>query len=170
MACRDVDKGEEAAASIRAAHPKAQVEVRELDLADTCSIRAFAQKFLSGGCRVTTGVEGGWGVLPQTKKKNSNRLLPSAQRSTTFTYWSTTLVSWCVLTQRQWMALRCISGSITWVSLKDSLLHYLVEPNAPKWIFFFFFLLFLIIIITTTATNSNHHHHRGTTWEERHPT
>lgn len=49
MACRDVDKGEEAAASIRAAHPKAQVEVRELDLADTCSIRAFAQKFLSGG-------------------------------------------------------------------------------------------------------------------------
>ncbi|XP_054470600.1 retinol dehydrogenase 12 [Anoplopoma fimbria] len=46
MACRDVDKGEEAAASIRAAHPKAEVEVRELDLADTCSIRAFAQKFL----------------------------------------------------------------------------------------------------------------------------
>lgn len=48
MACRDVEKGEEAAASIRAAHPKAQVEVRELDLADTCSIRAFAQKFLRG--------------------------------------------------------------------------------------------------------------------------
>uniref|UniRef100_A0A3Q3WHW6 Uncharacterized protein n=1 Tax=Mola mola TaxID=94237 RepID=A0A3Q3WHW6_MOLML len=46
MACRDVEKGEEAAASIRAANPKAQVEVRELDLADTCSIRAFAQKFL----------------------------------------------------------------------------------------------------------------------------
>lgn len=48
MACRDVDKGEEAAASIRAACPKATVEVRELDLADTCSIRAFAQKFLRG--------------------------------------------------------------------------------------------------------------------------
>ncbi|XP_040916544.1 retinol dehydrogenase 12 [Toxotes jaculatrix] len=46
MACRDVEKAEEAAASIRAAYPKAQVEVRELDLADTCSIRAFAQKFL----------------------------------------------------------------------------------------------------------------------------
>ncbi|XP_044231444.1 retinol dehydrogenase 12 [Thunnus albacares] len=46
MACRDTEKGEEAAASIRAAYPKAQVEVRELDLADTCSIRAFAQKFL----------------------------------------------------------------------------------------------------------------------------
>lgn len=52
MACRDVDKGEEAAASIRAACPNAQVEVRELDLADTCSIRAFAQKFLRGEHRV----------------------------------------------------------------------------------------------------------------------
>ncbi|CAI5695627.1 retinol dehydrogenase 12 [Oreochromis niloticus] len=46
MACRDVEKGEEAAASIRASYPEARVEVRELDLADTCSIRAFAQKFL----------------------------------------------------------------------------------------------------------------------------
>ncbi|XP_062252710.1 retinol dehydrogenase 12 isoform X2 [Platichthys flesus] len=46
MACRDVEKGEEAAASIRAANPDADVEVRELDLADTCSIRAFAQEFL----------------------------------------------------------------------------------------------------------------------------
>lgn len=46
MACRDIDKGEEAAASIRASCSTADVEVRELDLADTCSIRAFAQKFL----------------------------------------------------------------------------------------------------------------------------
>ncbi|XP_017265982.1 retinol dehydrogenase 12 [Kryptolebias marmoratus] len=46
MACRNVEKGEEAAASIRAAHAEAQVEVRELDLADTCSIHAFAQRFL----------------------------------------------------------------------------------------------------------------------------
>lgn len=48
MACRDVDKGEEAAASIRGAYPPALVEVRELDLADTCSIRTFAQKLLRG--------------------------------------------------------------------------------------------------------------------------
>ncbi|XP_061650683.1 retinol dehydrogenase 12 isoform X1 [Phyllopteryx taeniolatus] len=46
MACRNVDKGEEAAASIRAAYAQAQVEVRELDLADTCSIRSFAHHFL----------------------------------------------------------------------------------------------------------------------------
>lgn len=49
MACRDVDKGEEAAACIRGAFPPALVEVRELDLADTCSIRAFAQRLLRGG-------------------------------------------------------------------------------------------------------------------------
>lgn len=52
MACRDVEKGEEAAASIRIVYPKAEVEVRELDLADTCSIRAFAEKFLRGKHKV----------------------------------------------------------------------------------------------------------------------
>lgn len=52
MACRDVEKGEEAAASIQASYPEARVEVRELDLADTCSIRAFAQKFLRGEHRL----------------------------------------------------------------------------------------------------------------------
>ncbi|XP_023691731.1 retinol dehydrogenase 12 isoform X1 [Paramormyrops kingsleyae] len=46
LACRDVEKGEEAAADIRSKVPGAKVEVRELDLADTCSIRAFAQRFL----------------------------------------------------------------------------------------------------------------------------
>lgn len=48
MACRDVEKGEEAAAEIRARVGGAQVEVRELDLADAYSIQAFAQKFLLG--------------------------------------------------------------------------------------------------------------------------
>ncbi|CAL1575574.1 unnamed protein product [Knipowitschia caucasica] len=47
IGCRDVDKGEDAAASIRMSCSNADVEVRELDLGDTCSIRAFAQKFLS---------------------------------------------------------------------------------------------------------------------------
>ncbi|KAF7655464.1 hypothetical protein LDENG_00055640 [Lucifuga dentata] len=46
MACRNVEKGEKAAASIRAAYANAKVEVRELDLADTYSIRAFSQKFV----------------------------------------------------------------------------------------------------------------------------
>lgn len=46
LACRDVEKGEEAAAEICTRVGGAQVEVRELDLADTYSIRAFAQRFL----------------------------------------------------------------------------------------------------------------------------
>ncbi|GAA6082904.1 retinol dehydrogenase 12, partial [Tachysurus ichikawai] len=46
LACRDVEKGEEAAAEIRTRVGGAQVEVRELDLADTYSIRVFAQRFL----------------------------------------------------------------------------------------------------------------------------
>ncbi|KAK1791274.1 hypothetical protein P4O66_013286, partial [Electrophorus voltai] len=46
LACRDVAKGEESAAEICTQVGGAQVEVRELDLADTCSIRAFAQRFL----------------------------------------------------------------------------------------------------------------------------
>ena len=48
IACRNMTKGAKALASIQAACPGAQVEVRELDLADTSSIRAFAQKFLQG--------------------------------------------------------------------------------------------------------------------------
>jgi len=48
LACRDVEKGEEAATEIRTRVGGAKVEVRELDLADTCSIRAFAQRFLRG--------------------------------------------------------------------------------------------------------------------------
>lgn len=48
LACRDVEKGEEVATEIRIRVGGAKVEVRELDLADTCSIRAFAQRFLRG--------------------------------------------------------------------------------------------------------------------------
>ncbi|TRY86823.1 hypothetical protein DNTS_020541 [Danionella cerebrum] len=48
LACRDVEKGEEAAAEIQARVGGAKVEVQELDLADTGSIRAFAQRFLRG--------------------------------------------------------------------------------------------------------------------------
>jgi NAD(P)-dependent dehydrogenase (short-subunit alcohol dehydrogenase family) len=42
LAVRSTEKGETAAAGIRAAHPAADVEVRELDLADLVSVRRFA--------------------------------------------------------------------------------------------------------------------------------
>ncbi|XP_038621873.1 retinol dehydrogenase 12-like [Tachyglossus aculeatus] len=47
IACRDVLKGESAASEIRAGTGNQQVLVRRLDLADTKSIRAFADRFLA---------------------------------------------------------------------------------------------------------------------------
>lgn len=46
LAVRTTAKGDEAAAGIRAAHPGADVEVRELDLADLASVRRFAAGIL----------------------------------------------------------------------------------------------------------------------------
>ncbi|MFK4482752.1 MULTISPECIES: SDR family oxidoreductase [unclassified Curtobacterium] len=43
LAVRTTAKGDAAAAEIRAAHPNADVEVRELDLADLASVRRFAE-------------------------------------------------------------------------------------------------------------------------------
>jgi len=45
MACRNTEKGEAAAAEIRAASPAAEVEVRELDLASLVSVRTFAKGY-----------------------------------------------------------------------------------------------------------------------------
>ncbi|NXT60106.1 RDH12 dehydrogenase, partial [Chaetops frenatus] len=47
LACRDIAKGEAAASEIRAETGNQQVIVKKLDLADTKSIREFAEKFLA---------------------------------------------------------------------------------------------------------------------------
>ncbi|NXJ59981.1 RDH12 dehydrogenase, partial [Rostratula benghalensis] len=47
VACRDVEKAEAAASEIRAETGNQQVIVKKLDLADTKSIREFAEKFLA---------------------------------------------------------------------------------------------------------------------------
>jgi NAD(P)-dependent dehydrogenase (short-subunit alcohol dehydrogenase family) len=44
IACRNTSKGEQAAASIRAREPTADVRLAELDLADLASVRAFAER------------------------------------------------------------------------------------------------------------------------------
>lgn len=44
VACRNTDKGEQAASIIRSAVPPADLTVRQLDLADLSSVRAFAQR------------------------------------------------------------------------------------------------------------------------------
>ncbi|MBF4608910.1 SDR family oxidoreductase [Curtobacterium sp. VKM Ac-1393] len=46
LAVRSTEKGATAAAEIRAAHPHADVEVRELDLADLASVRRFAAELV----------------------------------------------------------------------------------------------------------------------------
>lgn len=48
IACRDTAKGEAAASEIRAETGNPQVVVKKLDLADTKSIREFADSFLAG--------------------------------------------------------------------------------------------------------------------------
>jgi len=45
MACRNLDKGEQAAALVRKQHPNAALTVRELDLATLASVRRFADAF-----------------------------------------------------------------------------------------------------------------------------
>lgn len=46
MACRNLDKAARAESDVRASHPGASLEVRELDLADLSSVRSFTQAVL----------------------------------------------------------------------------------------------------------------------------
>jgi NAD(P)-dependent dehydrogenase (short-subunit alcohol dehydrogenase family) len=52
MTSRDPEKGNAAAAAIRARVPAANLEVASLDLADLSSVRAFSERFLAGHDRV----------------------------------------------------------------------------------------------------------------------
>jgi NAD(P)-dependent dehydrogenase (short-subunit alcohol dehydrogenase family) len=45
MACRNLDKGHAAVENVRAAVPRAQVQLEELDLASLASVRGFAERF-----------------------------------------------------------------------------------------------------------------------------
>jgi NAD(P)-dependent dehydrogenase (short-subunit alcohol dehydrogenase family) len=45
MACRSVERGEDASESIREEYPAASLSVRELDLADLASVRSFVEMF-----------------------------------------------------------------------------------------------------------------------------
>jgi NAD(P)-dependent dehydrogenase (short-subunit alcohol dehydrogenase family) len=52
LACRDQEKGREAAQRIRAEHPAAQADVMALDLADLAPVRRFAAEFARGHKRL----------------------------------------------------------------------------------------------------------------------
>jgi NAD(P)-dependent dehydrogenase (short-subunit alcohol dehydrogenase family) len=49
LACRNLQKAEDAKAKILAAVPQAQLEIAQLDMADLNSIKAFAESFVAGG-------------------------------------------------------------------------------------------------------------------------
>lgn len=68
LACRRVDSGEEAAASIRQETPDAKLEVRELDLGNLTSVRQFAAAFTADHDRLD-GLINNAGVMntPQGK-------------------------------------------------------------------------------------------------------
>lgn len=52
MACRNLQRGQDALSRVRTAHPNAQVTLSELDLASLASIRAFAERFLAAHDRL----------------------------------------------------------------------------------------------------------------------
>jgi NAD(P)-dependent dehydrogenase (short-subunit alcohol dehydrogenase family) len=47
LACRSMDKGNAALEQLKKAHPNANAELMQLDLADLSSVRSFAEKFLA---------------------------------------------------------------------------------------------------------------------------
>jgi NAD(P)-dependent dehydrogenase (short-subunit alcohol dehydrogenase family) len=49
IAVRDTDKGEAAAADIRAKHPAAKLTVQELDLSSLKSVKKFAEQYRNSG-------------------------------------------------------------------------------------------------------------------------
>src|SRR3954470_17425279 len=68
LAVRSIEKGEKARAEIVARHPAATVEVRQLDLADLSSVRAFARSI----DRLDTLVNNAGVMIPPTRITTSD--------------------------------------------------------------------------------------------------
>lgn len=64
LACRNLEKAAIASHEIRKTHPKAQLEISRLDLADLSSVRAFADKFSSRPLHMLILNGGVMGVAP----------------------------------------------------------------------------------------------------------
>jgi NAD(P)-dependent dehydrogenase (short-subunit alcohol dehydrogenase family) len=67
LAVRTPEKGEQAAAEIRAAHPAAKLQVRRLDLADLASVRDFAEGLAADGRPVDLLLNNGGVMVPPTR-------------------------------------------------------------------------------------------------------
>jgi NAD(P)-dependent dehydrogenase (short-subunit alcohol dehydrogenase family) len=68
MACRDLEKGAAAAEEIRREHPQADIDLRQLDLADFGSVQQFAEDFLDEYDRLDILINNG-GVMATPYQK-----------------------------------------------------------------------------------------------------
>src|SRR6202035_2799913 len=67
MAVRTVAKGEQARAEILAQHPHAQLEVRQVDLADLASVTQFADGLIADGAPLDLLVNNAGVMAPPTR-------------------------------------------------------------------------------------------------------
>jgi len=75
MACRDIDKGEETAKTIRSKVPNAQIHVMQLDLASFNSVRQFAKKFCDENEKLDVLINNAGVMLcPFTKTEDGHEL------------------------------------------------------------------------------------------------
>lgn len=75
LACRDVAKGEAAAAQLRRQRPEAPVEVMALDVADLASVRRFAEAFASRHAKLDLLVHNAAAILaPQGRTRDGFEL------------------------------------------------------------------------------------------------
>ena len=68
MACRDLEKGAAAAEEIRREHPRANIDLRQLDLADLSLVQRFAENFLAEYDRLDILINNG-GVMATPYRK-----------------------------------------------------------------------------------------------------
>ncbi len=71
MACRNMDKGARAESEVRATHPKADLELRHLDLSDLGQIRTFAAEVLAAHTRLDVLINNA-GVMAIPRKETAD--------------------------------------------------------------------------------------------------
>lgn len=72
LAVRNTDKGNQAAQAIRAAHPGAQIEVEQLDLASLASVEAFASRLLIRNQPIHTLINNAGIMTPPTRQTTAD--------------------------------------------------------------------------------------------------
>ena len=72
LAVRNIDKGNQAAQALRAAHPQAHIEVERRDLASLASVEAFASRLLRRNQPIHTLINNAGIMTPPTRQTTTN--------------------------------------------------------------------------------------------------